>query len=363
MTSTNPRPARVVAPGRILHRELEARGWSQKDFAEIIGRPAQLITALVKGEKRITEETAIGLGEALGTSADFWLNLESAYRLRLAEQNDGDSKSEIARKARLYEFAPVNELRKRGWIQHTKSLAALETSVCSFMGVGSVGEEPSVFASLRCSPGTSELAAQRAWVRRVEQVADKQNVGKFSRKRLDANIETLVSLAASEDDIAEVPSVLATCGVRFIVVPHLPRTKLDGVAIPPRSSGGNPIIGLTLRYDRIDYFWFTLLHELAHLVLGHSGVHLDGEGSESKVTQEEREANKTAAEWLVPSKKVNALTSGDISLSKIRAVAQDIGVHPGIVVGRLHHLELLHYSQHRSLLVKVKDRLGSWLDA
>lgn len=362
MASINPRPARVVPPGRILVQELDARGWSQKDFAEIIGRPPQLITALVKGEKRITEDTAIELGEALGTSANFWLNLESAFRLRLAENNDGDAKAQIARKARLYEFAPVNEMRKRGWIQHEKSLPALEAAVCSFMGVASVGEEPPGFASLRCSPGTSELAAQRAWVRRVEQVADKQNVEKFSRKRLEANIDKLLALATSAEGVSRVPGVLLQSGVRFIVVPHLPRTKLDGVAIPP-SSGGNPIIGLTLRYDRIDYFWFTLLHEVAHLVLGHPGVHLDGEGSESTLSKEEREANNQAAEWLVPARKLRALVSAGTSLGKIKALAHDIGVHPGIVVGRLHHLEMLHYGQHRSLLVKVKDRLGKWLDA
>jgi hypothetical protein len=65
----------------------------------------------------------------------------------------------------------------------------------------------------------------------------------------------------------------------------------------------------------------------------------------------------------VPAKKLKALVSAGTSLGKIKALAHDIGVHPGIVVGRLHHSEMLHYGQHRSLLVKVKDRLGKWLDA
>jgi len=81
------RPARVVKPGEILHEELDARGWTQKDFAEITGRPSQAISEIVHGKKLITPETAVVFSQALGTSADMWLNLESAYRLRLAEEH------------------------------------------------------------------------------------------------------------------------------------------------------------------------------------------------------------------------------------------------------------------------------------
>ena len=84
------RPARVVKPGEILREELDARGWTQKDFAEITGRPAQTISEIVHGKKLITPETAVVFSQALGTSADMWLNLESAYRLRLAEEHPRD---------------------------------------------------------------------------------------------------------------------------------------------------------------------------------------------------------------------------------------------------------------------------------
>ncbi|WP_244142172.1 HigA family addiction module antitoxin [aff. Roholtiella sp. LEGE 12411] len=72
--------ARVPAPGRILSRELEARGWTQKDLAEIMGRPIQTINEIIRGSKQITPETAIELSQALGTSFEFWTNLEAKYR-------------------------------------------------------------------------------------------------------------------------------------------------------------------------------------------------------------------------------------------------------------------------------------------
>jgi addiction module HigA family antidote len=79
-------PARVTPPGRILIREIEARGWTQKDLAEIMGRPPQAINEIIKGTKQITPETAIELSAAFGTSAQFWTNLESNYRLHLAQK-------------------------------------------------------------------------------------------------------------------------------------------------------------------------------------------------------------------------------------------------------------------------------------
>jgi addiction module HigA family antidote len=75
------RPARAIAPRRILTRELEARGWTQKDLARIMGRPTQAINEIIKGAKQITPETALELAEAFGTSAELWTNLEAQYRL------------------------------------------------------------------------------------------------------------------------------------------------------------------------------------------------------------------------------------------------------------------------------------------
>jgi addiction module HigA family antidote len=85
--SQNPEPARILTPGRILSRELDARGWTQKDLAKIMNRPPQAINEIIKGTKQITPETAYDLSETLGTSPNFWANLESKYRLHLAKKD------------------------------------------------------------------------------------------------------------------------------------------------------------------------------------------------------------------------------------------------------------------------------------
>ena len=89
-------PARLIPPGRIIERELEARGWAQSELATIMGRPKQVINEIIHAKKRITPETALELGAAFDTPAEFWLNLETNYRLRL-RQNEIDI-SEITKR-------------------------------------------------------------------------------------------------------------------------------------------------------------------------------------------------------------------------------------------------------------------------
>jgi HTH-type transcriptional regulator / antitoxin HigA len=82
----NPRPFRPVSPGEILREELEAHGWTQKELAERISRPYQAVNEIIRGRKQITAGTALALSSALGTSAEFWMNLETNYRLDIARR-------------------------------------------------------------------------------------------------------------------------------------------------------------------------------------------------------------------------------------------------------------------------------------
>src|SRR5579862_7827246 len=99
--------AEVFPPGEFLRDELEARGWTQTEFAEILGRPVRLVNEIIAGKRGITPETAKELAAALGTSAMMWLNLEAAYRLH---HNQEPVPSRIARQARLREKFAVHEM-------------------------------------------------------------------------------------------------------------------------------------------------------------------------------------------------------------------------------------------------------------
>ena len=167
------RPARLPPPGATLKRELDARGWTQKDLAAIIQRPEQAISEIVNGDKRITPETALSFASAFGTSAEFWLNLQSNFDLWQAQRAQATaSEDPIRKKARIYERVPVAELLKRGWIKKTESLQALEREVLRFLGISSLDEPCRIAASFRHSTAfTPEAVAQTAWLKRVDAVA------------------------------------------------------------------------------------------------------------------------------------------------------------------------------------------------
>jgi HTH-type transcriptional regulator / antitoxin HigA len=367
-------PARVISPGRILQRELDARAWTQKDLAEITNRPAQTINEIIKGTKQITPETARELSAALGTTAEFWTNLETNYRLNLAKKKQKEE--EIERRSRLYTLAPISELIKRQWIKSTESLDELEQSVCQFLGIKSPQESPQFSVNFRkgasresnsgaCVARHSEMLepehnAKIAWCKRVEQVANKQTLGEFQLDKLTEAIPSILSCAEKEEDIAHVPQMLIDLGVHFAIIPHLNKTYLDGAAF---YLGNHPVIALTLRHNRIDCFWFSLMHELGHIVAGHQGVYLDNL-DELEKNSEEEEANQLARNWLIDEQALNSFvveTQPKFSKKAITNFAQAQKRHPGIILGRLQHENLVPYQNLRVLLTKVKPFLSDWI--
>ncbi|MCC5659790.1 putative addiction module antidote protein [Nostoc sp. XA010] len=353
-------PAKVPTPGKILSRELEARGWTQKDLAEVMGRPVQSIDEIIQGSKQITPEIAIELSQALGTSPEFWTNLEVKYQLHLVGKEKKEQ--DIARKSRLYTIAPISELIKNKWIQATDSIDDLERQICNFFGISSLDETLQLAVNFRCSEHREpEETSRITWVKRVENLAKQQTVASFEREKIEIAIPEILACAKQVESIVRIPRLLADLGVHFLIVPHLSKTYLDGAALYLNS---NPVIALTLRYDRIDSFWFTLMHELAHIVLGHQGAYLDNLDALEE-NEEEKEANKKAANWLINSQKLNEFIISSkkaFSCETIEEFAQNQNRHPGIILGRLHYDKLVPYKNFRSLLVKVSPILGNSTD-
>src|SRR5262245_8558526 len=131
-------PAEVFAPGEYLAEELEARGWSQTELAEILGRPHRVVNEVIAGKRAITPETAKGLSAAFGTSAEFWMNLETAYQLSKARVEE----EAVSRRARLYGRFPVKELIKRRWIEASENIEVLEQRFLEFYEMPSIDAKP-----------------------------------------------------------------------------------------------------------------------------------------------------------------------------------------------------------------------------
>jgi len=323
-------------------------------------RPEQTISQIVTARKRITSDTALQLAAAFGTSPDLWLGLEADYRLHLARK--ANNHSEVKRKSRLYSIVPLTEIIRRGWIRERATLEELEQEVCDFLEVSSLEEQPDMAVSLRRSEVYEpELAAQIAWIKRVEHLARAQVVGAFDHVQLRTDLPQLLSYACKVEDVAQVSDFLRRHGVHFLIVPHLGQTYIDGAVF---TLDRHPVVALTLRHDRIDNFWFTLMHELAHIIAGHEGLYLDNL-DEPAESPEEAEANQMAQDWLVAPEALTQFvesTQPYFAHEKIKSFAVSLHRHPGVVVGRLHHDQIIEYSHSRRFLVKVSPYLGAWID-
>lgn len=354
-------PARLVSPGSILKRELAARGWSQKDLAHILDKPEQTISAIIKGKKQLMPDMAVALGEALGQSPGNWMRLEADYRVQLSQRQESSGKIETMKL--LYERLPLREVLKRGWVRSGDSIDELVASVCEFMRIESPEDEPEFSAQFRGSAGkTADIPSRNAWVRRVQALAEQQDVKEYEASHFERDVTSVLDFSEKPKDVKKVKPFLAELGVRFVIVAHLPRTYLDGAALSV--GDGQPVVAMTLRYKRVDSFWFTLMHELAHLVQGDGSLYVDQTEGGGEVNDEERRANKKAQEWLVPQERLKAFLNDSgrrPAREDIVDFAAEIERHPGIVLGQIHKRRN-SYRLHRDLLEDVKRHLSKLED-
>jgi len=355
------RVAEAFPPGEFIREELEARGWSQIELAEVIGREPKVVSDLTTGKRMITPDIAKALGDAFGTSAQYWMNLESLYQLWRAKAAD----DAISRRARLYQLAPIKEMVRRHWLEPSESIDVLEERVKGFFGTRNLDAPISLPHAAR--RGTHEISpSQMAWLFRARQLSRSVQARPFSAQSFKNGLSELRRLLPSVQEARHVPRVLADAGIRFLILEHLPQTRIDGVTFWLNEK--SPVIVLSLRYDRVDAFWHTLAHELGHVErrdgLRHRSLMLDtdivGDEVEPPEGDAEREADAFATSFLVKQSDLDDFILRVRPLygrEKIRLFANRIGVHPGIVVGQLQFRKEIPWSSLRQMLERVRHIL------
>lgn len=356
------RPAEVFPPGALIKEEMEARGWTQQDLAQILGKPLPTVNQILKGKKGIVAETARRLGAAFGNRPEFWMNLEASWQLyRVADSADPRN---VRSRAKIFSLVPVRNMEKRGWIKPTASADSLKQELCRFFGVDSLDGDFTIAAATRRSmvANADEFTpAQRAWCFRAKQLGAALKVSAFKPNRISELKKKLRTLAAYPSEAQYVAELLGRFGVRFVVIEPFPGTGIDGVAL--WVDDASPVIGVSLRLNRIDSFWFTLMHELSHIEHGDAislDVELTGKKrfpSEAK-DPIERRADADASAFLVSPEDLDSFVRriGPLySKQKIVGFAHRIKIHPGIIVGQLQHLGEIGYNANREMLVRVRD--------
>jgi HTH-type transcriptional regulator/antitoxin HigA len=355
-------PAETFAPGEFIRDELEARGWTQADLAQIMGRPTRLINELIAGKKQITPDTARGLATAFGDDDPlYWMNLDSAYRLAKTQPVD----ETVARRSKLYSRFPVRELMKRNWIEPSDNPDVVEHRVCRFYQIKSIDEQPIFTHAAKVAQSDAVEYDERndlqwAWLFRAKELAEAAHSAPYSEAGLKKALAKLRALLVAPEELRQIPTILAEAGVRFVIVEFLPGAKIDGAAFWLNDT---PVIALSIRFDRVNNFWFVLRHEIEHILNRDGLVTIDVELTErvqgkGELPPEEVRANAAAAEFLIPKSELDNFiirVRPLYSEQRILLFAKRIGVHPGIVVGQLQHRDEVPYTHFHKHLVKIRE--------
>lgn len=355
-------PAETFSPGEFIRDELEARGWTQADLAQIMGRPLRLVNELIAGKKQITPDTARGLSQAFGDDDPlYWMNLDSAYRLANSQPAD----ESVARRSKLYSRFPVRELMKRNWIEPSDNLDVVEHRVCRFYRIKSIDEQPDFAHAAKVTQTDAAQYDERndlqwAWLYRAKELAEAAHSSPYSETNLRKALARLRALLVAPEELRRLPTILAEAGVRFVIVEFLPGAKIDGAAFWLNDT---PVIALSIRFDRVNNFWFVLRHEIEHILNRDGQVTIDVElterlQSKGALPPEEILANAAAAEFLIPKSELDSFITRVRPLyseQRILLFAKRIGVHPGIVVGQLQHRDEIPYTHFHKHLVKIRE--------
>lgn len=326
-------PMGYPEPHEAIRFRMEQAGLRPRDLIPIFGSRAR-VSDVLSGKRAITMPMARALHEHLGIPADVLL------------RNPGSESFESPANVDPLRY-PVRKMAKLGWIKEDPESAYSARDQIAEMFHKAGGDiAPATYratGSQRVNAKTDSYALQ-AWCWRVMSLA---NARTMPREYVPGTVtlellREAAHLSNSENGPRLARDFLDHLGIVLEVVPHLPRTYLDGAAL--RTGDGRPVIGLTLRYDRIDSFWFGLLHELAHV-----GLHLDQggggffaddftlrESGRGKVETYEVEADTWAEEALIPGEKWKTCTARTSpSALSVVSLASELHIHPAIVAGRI----------------------------
>lgn len=343
----------AIPPGEYLAEVIEDLQMSQVELAQRMGRPVQAINEIIKGQKAITPDTALQLEQVTGVPAHLWTSLEEEYRLTLARHKEQE---QLEQESELIDPKLYNAMAKLGWVRKVGDKLEKVRELWRFFGVASLHNLKDVKAyspAFRVSTiGTACSYALAAWLRKGEVEAADVTVSPFDADRLKATLSRLRELTLEKDPAVWEPkarALLSECGVVLVIPPHLPKTYAQGATF--WLSPTKVVVQMSIRHARADIFWFSLFHELAHVLLHgkrNTIVTLDQEKTygDPILQKHEDEANAFAGNLLIPSKEYRGfLKAGNFSASAVEAFADEILTSPGIVVGRLHHDKCLHPSQ------------------
>ena len=334
----------AIPPGETIKEQLSFRSMSQKEFAMRMGLTEKHVTNLLKGRVQLTSNVAMRLESVLGAPAIFWENLEALYRealIKVEEENQMEADTEIAKNL------PCSDMVKHGWIPHSKNPYEKVINLRKFFEVSTLQliNDPAInhIACRRFSSGDKSDYALLAWAQKAKLEArnyETKSINISGLKKVVPKIRAL-SILSPDDFCPKLTKLFSNNGVALIFLPHIKSSALHGASF---YDGKKIVVGLTVRGKYADKFWFSLFHEIAHIIYGHIGQ------ANGTSIEDEKKADSFASEILIPPKELNQfIQNGNYNAKTLGQFAERIGIDVGILVGRLQHEGIINYNQFNKL--------------
>lgn len=338
-------PDWATHPGEHLAEHIEARGWSQAEFARLANMTPKLVSTIISGANPVTAETAIKLERVTGMRDYIWAQLQAAWDLRIAHEKEKAALKEALDWAREF---PLGELMKRGAISPTQDPVLQLGNLLGFLGIGAPKAFPALTQGLAVQHRQSRARATSqqhvvAWLLLGERKARQMETGAFSLDAFENAVHEIRKLTVkpAADFEPQMTRLCKDAGVALVFEKPITKTCLFGSA--RWLDNGVPVIQMSLRMKSNDHFWWTFFHEAAHIILHRGRAFVDDHGGEGDGA--EHEADFWATDILVGADRFEAFKASLPSTgAAVIKFASETGIHPGIVVGMLQHAGIVPYS-------------------
>ena len=349
----------AIHPGEFLEEILDDIGMSQVELSNRIGRPTQTINEIIKGKKSITSKTALELEDVLKVPAHIWVGLESEYQVVKAKAEEQEQMQE---ETKLLKKFPYADLVKLKFVKQTRNAIEKVDELKRFFGVAKLAQIPKVKVyqpAFRVSDHKQvSYEAIASWLQAGRLKAKEIETKKFDKDRLKEvlkDIKKSMNFDNINHSIDEIKNILASCGVAFVILPHFKGTKAHGATFWLNEKD-RAVILMTIRGAYSDIFWFSLFHEIGHIVLHQKReVFLEDGYNNPALQKQEDEANKFARDFLIPTDGLEMfIKEGTFDEKSILNFAKKLEIKPSIVVGRLMHEKIISYNDYK--LITLRDK-------
>ena len=305
-------------PGYYIKEIIEESGLSQKDFAKRLDTTPKNLSILVRGEQSLSIDIAMKLSRMLGTSVDYWLNLQKSYDALIAEF---ESSKELEQERRIFKYFQYTYFRENfGLPDLPRKTNEQIKCLREFLNVASLSVFTVSFRSASEDMKETNTARANAMVQIAINQALKIEAPKFDKKKFEKAVDYALTLTTQHGDFYPlIRKVFEDAGVIFVILPNLPGSGINGAT---KKIGQNVMLMVNDRRFYSDTFWFTLFHEIGHIINGDYGITFENEHA-----GQEDAADKYAEDKLIPPGEYEAFVRmNEFSENAVRRFAERIAL-------------------------------------